>query len=380
MDIMGPLKRTARGNEVILILTCAFSRYAEAIALPDQKSETIARAFVELIVCRHGMPKELLTDRGTNFLSKLFQNVCKILKIERKLTSSYHPMANGGAENCVKCIKNLIIHYVNEDHDDWDLYIPFILFAHRTAINSATLEAPYFLVHGRDPILPIDLIFKTPQLNIPHCESQDYKTQMVMRLQSAFNLAKSNLESARARQKLEYDKRSRSPEFNIGDRVFVTTVVVKHDQSAKFTPHWHGPYRIIEKISNILYKLDLGKSTAHPYLHTTRLKLCNERDENIFFPSSSLESNEPSNNLDSPSLTINPPLTVTRSSTPPPATYQPLYPHRILTPTAVDLPSVDKFPTDQPYNLRVRSNMKRPVRFRSPIATVIGAIFQATMT
>ena len=97
-------------------------------------------------------------------------------------------MANGGAENCVKCIKKLIIHYVNEENDDWDLYIPLVLFAHRTAINSATLEAPYFLVHGRDPILPIDLIFKTQQLNIPHCESQDNNTKIVLKLQSAFNL------------------------------------------------------------------------------------------------------------------------------------------------------------------------------------------------
>ena len=102
---------------------------------------------------------------------------------------------------------------------------------------------------------------------------------MVLKLQSSFNLAKSNLELTRKRQKVECDKRSRSPEFNIDDRVFVTVFVtdyVKHNQSAKFTSHWHGPYRIIEKISNILYKLDLGQSTAHPYLHANRLKLCNE--------------------------------------------------------------------------------------------------------
>ena len=170
-------------------------------------------------------------------MSKLFQNLCTIVRTERKLTSGYQPIANGGAEKCVKSIDNSIIHYVNDDHDDWDLYLPFVLFAHRTAISLFTLETPYFLVHWRDPILPLDLIFNSPNSNIQHCGAQDYKTQMVLRLQSAFNLAKLNMQLAREEQKLDYDKRSRSPEFQIGDRVFLTTVVIKHNQSAKFQPH-----------------------------------------------------------------------------------------------------------------------------------------------
>jgi len=264
MDIMGPLNRTARGNTVILIVTCAFSRYSEAIPLPDQKSETIARAFVENVICRHGMPRELLTDRGTNFLSTLFQNVCKILRIERKLTSSYHPMANGGAENMVKCVKNLISHYINDHHDNWDEFIPFVLFAHRTAVQASILESPFYLNHFRDPLIPLDLLVNSPT-PLHHCEPKDYKSQMILRMQNAFELTRNNILQARNIQKKNYDKNTTETFFKIGDRVFLSTVAIKTGQTKKFTPKWSGPYRILDKISDILYKLDLHDSKAHPY-------------------------------------------------------------------------------------------------------------------
>ena len=276
IDILGPLKETYHGNKYVLVVTCAFSRYPEAIALPDQQSPTVAKAFVEQVICRHGMPKEVMSDRGTNFCSALFQQVNEILKIKRKLTSAYHPMANGGAENLVKNLKNMLIHYVNYYHNDWDSMIPFVLFAYRNSINSSTLETPFYLLHGRDPELPLDVLLKNPSNRAS--ESDDYKTQMICKLQSAFQLAKNNLTESRARQKRQFDKRAALKKFEIGDKVYVTTVVVKPEQSAKFTKKFHGPYRIVDKISNVLYKLDFKDSKAHPLIHVNRLKPCFEAD------------------------------------------------------------------------------------------------------
>ena len=76
MDVIGPLKRTHNGNQYILVMIDALTKWPEAMAIPNQTAETIAKMFVENIICRHGMPKALLTDRGTNFVSKLFKNIC----------------------------------------------------------------------------------------------------------------------------------------------------------------------------------------------------------------------------------------------------------------------------------------------------------------
>jgi hypothetical protein len=342
MDIMGPLNRTARGNTVILIVTCAFSRYSEAIPLPDQKSETIARAFVENVICRHGMPRELLTDRGTNFLSTLFQNVCKILRIERKLTSSYHPMANGGAENMVKCVKNLISHYINDHHDNWDEFIPFVLFAHRTAVQASILESPFYLNHFRDPLIPLDLLvnFPTP---LHHCEPKDYKSQMILRMQNAFELTRNNILQARNIQKKNYDNNTTETFFKIGDRVFLSTVAIKTGQTKKFTPKWSGPYRILDKISDILYKLDLHDSKAHPYIHKNRLKLCN--------PLSDVWPTPPKQNNTPPSEKT---LPVTTQIGPDPP----------LSPPNPPTQNTENQNKDNTYNLRDRRTLVPPARFQ----------------
>lgn len=98
MDVVGPLPVTKRGNKYILTLQDAFTRYPEAVAIPDQKSETVARVFVADFIARHGVPKYLVTDRGTNFVSDLFKNVCELLGTNKIQTTAYHPMCNGRIE------------------------------------------------------------------------------------------------------------------------------------------------------------------------------------------------------------------------------------------------------------------------------------------
>ena len=110
MDVVGPLKQTHNGNQYILVMIDSLTKWPEATAIPNQTAETIAKIFVENIICRHGMPKSLLTDRGTNFVSKLFQSICSILKIDRLLTTSYKPSTNGLCEHENNSLKDMLMH------------------------------------------------------------------------------------------------------------------------------------------------------------------------------------------------------------------------------------------------------------------------------
>ena len=71
------------------------TKLPEAFATPDQKAETIAPLFLEHIVCRHSIPEELLSDRGTNFLSNLMQEICQVMGVKKINTSGYHPQTDG---------------------------------------------------------------------------------------------------------------------------------------------------------------------------------------------------------------------------------------------------------------------------------------------
>ena len=102
------LPLTARGNKYVVVFMDYFTKWAEAFAVPDKKAETVAKLLVEQIVCRHGIPEELLSDRGANFLSTLVQDICKILGVRKINTSGYHPQTDGLVERFNSTLTNMI--------------------------------------------------------------------------------------------------------------------------------------------------------------------------------------------------------------------------------------------------------------------------------
>jgi hypothetical protein len=102
LDIVGPLPVTEKGNKYLLTFMDHFTRFCEAIPIAQQNAETVAKEFVRRIITQFGVPKNLLTDKGSNFTSALLKETCKLLKIQKVQTSSYHPQANGVCERMHK--------------------------------------------------------------------------------------------------------------------------------------------------------------------------------------------------------------------------------------------------------------------------------------
>ena len=99
MVLFGPLRvRPANGRKYILVITDAFTKYTELVALEDKRAETVAKAFFEAWVCRHGVPTSIVFDRGKEFLNETMKNLCEMLGVDHSPTSSYHPQSNAQAE------------------------------------------------------------------------------------------------------------------------------------------------------------------------------------------------------------------------------------------------------------------------------------------
>jgi transposase InsO family protein len=95
IDICGPYPVTNRHNRYLLKFIDHFSRYPEAIAIASQEMETVARALVTQVFTRHGCPQVLSSDRGTNFMSALFQEMCKLLQIKEINSTAFNPKIQG---------------------------------------------------------------------------------------------------------------------------------------------------------------------------------------------------------------------------------------------------------------------------------------------
>ena len=94
-----------------------FTKWVEAVPLANQKGETVARAFVENVVARHGVPMKLLTDQGSNFKSELMKEVFRLLGVHKLRTSAYHLQTDGQFERFNRTLKTIISSYVNSNHN-----------------------------------------------------------------------------------------------------------------------------------------------------------------------------------------------------------------------------------------------------------------------
>ena len=107
VDIL-EMPQTSRGNRYIIVFVEYLTKWVEAYASPDQTSETIARLLVDCVVCRHGVPSQLLSDRGPNLLSDLIQDVCALLGMHKVNTMAYHPQCDRLVENFNRTLRAMI--------------------------------------------------------------------------------------------------------------------------------------------------------------------------------------------------------------------------------------------------------------------------------
>jgi len=162
-DVMGPLPKTKHGNQYIFVVMDMSTKWAEAFALPDQKANTVAKVLVEQIICHFGAPKKFLSDKGTNFTSKLVHEICLLLGINQTTTTAYHPQCDGLVERFNRTLAERLSFFVNREHDNWELFIPYALFAYRTAKQESTGFTPAFLLFYRELNLPSEVMIKPTQ-------------------------------------------------------------------------------------------------------------------------------------------------------------------------------------------------------------------------
>ena len=265
---------TSRGNRYIVVFMDYFSKWAEAFAVPDQQAPTIARLLVDNIICRHGVPEELLSDRGSNFLSDLMMEICRILGIKKLNTSGYHPQTDGLVEKFNSTLLGMMSKCSDSKTLEWDQQLPTLLFAYRSMVQESTKESPFFLLYGRDPRLPTESVLGTT--NAAYLvDMEDYRSEFLLSLAKAQKLALENIRKAQSKQKEFYDRASENPKYRIGDRVMTYMPGDITGKDWKLARPYHGPYRIISLTpTNAEVQLIERPSDPTLFVAISRLRRC----------------------------------------------------------------------------------------------------------
>ncbi|CAG2185038.1 unnamed protein product [Mytilus edulis] len=252
-DILGPVSNSGKSkNQYVLVFICYLTKYVELIPLSDIKAATIATAFLHNVVCRHGTPLFLHSDRGVNYLSNIVKETCKLLDIKKTQTTSYRPQCNGQSERMMSTIKDMLSKYI-EDNSDWDRYIPFIQFAYNTSPSiDSTDYSPFFLVNGRHPKSFLDTHLPNMEVNVT---AREYIVQTLENIEKARAVARENLQEHKTEMLNKANRNRENSNFSVGDIVYLYTPATTPNLSRKLRRPWTGPFYIVERLSKIHVRL-----------------------------------------------------------------------------------------------------------------------------
>ena len=122
----------------------------------------MAQILTDEVICRYGVPESLHSDQVANFVSEVIRSRCTNLSINRTQTSANHPEGNGQVERFNRTLEGMLSKEIEEHQKDWDDHLQKVLFAYRTAVHT-TGYTPYFIMSGRSPNLPIDILLGRAQ-------------------------------------------------------------------------------------------------------------------------------------------------------------------------------------------------------------------------
>ena len=254
MDIVGPLPRSRSGKRFILVICDYATRFPEAIPMKSVDALHVAQEL--LVYCsRFGVPREILTDQGANFTSKLLSELYGMLHIHLIRTTPYHPHTDGLVERFNKTLKSMLRKAAIYEGKDWDKMVPYLLFAYREVEQSSTGFSPFELVYGRSVCGPLDVLKEMWEAEEDTSESVvSYVLTIQDRLQKMKELMAENLREAQQTQKQWYDKRARMMEFNVVDKV----LLLLPTESKKLFARWQGPYKVVSRIGKVNCQVEMA--------------------------------------------------------------------------------------------------------------------------
>jgi hypothetical protein len=278
LDFVGPLPRTRRGNRYILVMTDYLTKWPEAEAMKEATSENVVEFIYEKIICRHGCPKVILTDRGAHFNNKIVDGLCGKFKIKHKLSSPYHPETNGLVERFNRTLCESLAK-VTGNEEDWDQHIQQVLFAYRTMKQNTIKRTPFYMMYGREAKLPTEEITRK-EINFGK-ESIHKRIYELIDLEEEHEKTRKRIIESQEKQKRRHDENIKEEtKFTIGNKVLLKDAAKEKQWSGKLSPKWKGPYYIHQTIGKGAYKLRTleGKVLKSPYNIKHLKKYYDQRD------------------------------------------------------------------------------------------------------
>ena len=259
----------------VLVIVDHFTRYIQAFVTNNHTAHTMARVLYNNFFSVFGFPQKLMSDQGTEFTGDVIAAMCKLLGIEKIRTMPYHPQTNGSAERVHQTLQRMIGKLDLEKCRKWPEHIGSVLIAYNATWSQVTGYSPYFLMFGRRPRLPVDLLFPTVNKREWTRTIDEYVKALYERLTECLQLAQESASKEAKRQKRLYDRKVGAVELHPGDRVLVRLDAFR-GQHRKLKNRWGDDIHTVinRKADGIpMYEVKNERTGKKKVLHRARLLL-----------------------------------------------------------------------------------------------------------
>ena len=251
----------------ILVIVDRFTKFAYFIPYQEASSvDALAYTFIRTIVSNHGMPQEIISDRGTVFTSNFWQSLTRQLGSKSKLSTAFHPQTDGQTERLNQILEQYLRSYVNYEQDDWVPLLPMAQFAYNSADTSTTKVSPFYANYGYEPEAYREPIEGTEAQSATERATKIRDLQKELRQELLFVQERMTTYANKKRLKV--------PTLEEGDKVYLLRKNVKTKQpSDKLDYKKIRPFQISEKLSDTNFRLSLPtKMRIHPVFHISLLE------------------------------------------------------------------------------------------------------------
>ncbi|GJV85939.1 putative reverse transcriptase domain-containing protein [Tanacetum coccineum] len=243
--------------------------------------DKLARMYLKEVVTRHGIPVSIICDRDSRFASNFWRSLQNALGTNLDISTAYHPQTDGQSERTIQTLKDMLRACAIDFGKGWVNHLPLVEFSYNNSYHASIKAPPFEALYGRKCRSPICLTEVG--------EAQILGPDLIQETTKKIIHIKQRMQAARDRQKSYADLKRKPMEFQVGDKVMLKVSpwkgVIRFGKREKLNPRYVGPFKVLEKVREVSYKLELPEelNIVHNTFHVSNLKKCHA-DEPLAVP------------------------------------------------------------------------------------------------
>ncbi|GKD16992.1 putative reverse transcriptase domain-containing protein [Tanacetum coccineum] len=273
MDFVTKLPKSSQGYDTIWVIVDRLTK--SAIFVPMRETdplEKLARLYLKEVVTRHGIPVSIICDRDPRFASNFWKSLQKALGTNLDMSTAYHPQTDRQSERTIQTLEDMLRACVIEFGKGWVNHLSLVEFSYNNSYHASIKAAPFEALYGRKCRSPVCWA-EVGQVQLTGPDLVRETTEKIIQI-------KQRMQAARDRQKSYADLKRKPMEFQVGDKVMLKVSpwkgVVRFGKRGKLNPRYVGPFKVLEQVGDVAYKLELPQelSRVHNTFHVSNLKKC----------------------------------------------------------------------------------------------------------